>query len=271
MDVTAEYGYIDVDMTMPAMEGDPNGAIAYNLDCGGIVAGFTIGPKITLSPSSGYELTEVTVTGTGFTDGNNYDIVFEGTADYDVLDTVDGDDVDDGSFTITVTLPAAVPQQYRLIAVEEGDDAEDDLFHWDTAVFTVTDKNAVNTNKTLAEIIAMIDALDIANLNAAVTAAQTAAASAQTTAAAATTAANSATAAANAAKTAADAATAAATAAGTKADAAATAANNAATAAQTAADAANGLTTLVYAAIGASLVAAIAAIVALMQISRKIA
>jgi len=35
--------------------------------------------------------------------------------------------------------------------------------------------------------------------------------------------------------------------------------------------AANGLTTLVYGAIGASLVAALAAIVSLMQISRRIA
>jgi hypothetical protein len=36
-------------------------------------------------------------------------------------------------------------------------------------------------------------------------------------------------------------------------------------------NAANGLTTLVYGAIGASLVAALAAIVSLMQISRRIA
>jgi hypothetical protein len=81
-----------------------------------------------------------------------------------------------------------------------------------------------------------------------------------------------------AAKTSADAATAAATAAGTaataagtKADTAAAAANSAAAAAKSAADSASGLTTLVYAAIGASLIAALAAIVALMQISRKIA
>ena len=80
-----------------------------------------------------------------------------------------------------------------------------------------------------------------------------------------------ATTAATAAKTAADAATVAATGAGTKADLATTAANAAKTAADAAAAAANNLTTLVYGAIGASLVAALAAIVALMQISRKIA
>jgi len=50
-----------------------------------------------------------------------------------------------------------------------------------------------------------------------------------------------------------------------------TAAENAKTAAEAARDAANGLTTLVYGAIGAALVAALAAIVSLMQISRRIA
>jgi hypothetical protein len=50
-----------------------------------------------------------------------------------------------------------------------------------------------------------------------------------------------------------------------------TAAENAQTAAEQARDAANSLTTLVYGAIGAALVAALAAIVSLMQISRRIA
>ena len=92
-----------------------------------------------------------------------------------------------------------------------------------------------------------------------------------TTATAASTAATASSQAATAASQAATAASTAATAAGSKADAATAAANAAATAAQGAQSAANGLTTLVYAAIGASLVAALAAIVALMQISRKIA
>jgi uncharacterized protein YoxC len=55
------------------------------------------------------------------------------------------------------------------------------------------------------------------------------------------------------------------------ADSAAAAADDAATAAEDAKTAATGLTTLVYGAIGASLIAALAAIVSLMQISRKIA
>jgi hypothetical protein len=57
----------------------------------------------------------------------------------------------------------------------------------------------------------------------------------------------------------------------TTANQANTAAQNAATAAEAARDAANSLTTLVYGAIGAALVAALAAIVSLMQISRRIA
>jgi methyl-accepting chemotaxis protein len=53
--------------------------------------------------------------------------------------------------------------------------------------------------------------------------------------------------------------------------AAADAANDAVTAAEDASQSASGLTTLVYGAIGASLIAALAAIVSLMQISRRIA
>jgi len=77
--------------------------------------------------------------------------------------------------------------------------------------------------------------------------------------------------AANAAVQAANAATQAVNAVATTASAANTAATNAAAAATEARNAANGLTTLVYGAIGASLVAALAAIVSLMQISRRIA
>jgi uncharacterized protein YoxC len=83
--------------------------------------------------------------------------------------------------------------------------------------------------------------------------------------------ASSAATAAQAASTAAQAASTQAQAATTAAQAATTAANAAKDAANAAAAAANSLTTLVYGAIGASIVAALAAIVALMQISRKIA
>jgi len=82
---------------------------------------------------------------------------------------------------------------------------------------------------------------------------------------------NSAIQAANAAVDAANAATEAVNAVAATAGDAATAAQNAAEAAADAKDAASGLTTLVYGAIGASLVAALAAIVSLMQISRRIA
>ena len=77
--------------------------------------------------------------------------------------------------------------------------------------------------------------------------------------------------AANAAVQAANAATQAVNAVAQTASAASTAATNAANAATEAKNAANGLTTLVYGAIGASLVAALAAIVSLMQISKRIA
>ena len=82
---------------------------------------------------------------------------------------------------------------------------------------------------------------------------------------------NSAIAAANAAVDAANAAVQAVNAVAGVAGEAATAAQNAADAATDAKNAASGLTTLVYGAIGASLVAALAAIVSLMQISRRIA
>jgi len=132
--------------------------------------------------------------------------------------------------------------------------------------FTVTASTASETDTKIAAVAAQVTAL--AN---SVSQLSTTVGNVATTANTASTAASAASTAASAAKTSADAATAAATAAGTKADAATAAANSAKTAADSAAAAANGLTTLVYAAIGASLVAALAAIVALMQISRKIA
>ena len=82
---------------------------------------------------------------------------------------------------------------------------------------------------------------------------------------------NSAIQAANAAVDAANAATEAVNAVAQTANSASEAAQDAATAAEEAREAAQGLTTLVYGAIGAALVAALAAIVSLMQISQKIA
>ncbi len=128
-----------------------------------------------------------------------------------------------------------------------------------TGTFAVTEIAAGSVDEKIAALTTQIAAVttNVNNL-------QTTVASVATTATAASNAATAASTAASAAATAATAASAAATAAGAKADAAKTAAESAAAAA-------NGLTTLVYAAIGASLIAALAAIVALMQISRKIA
>ncbi len=132
--------------------------------------------------------------------------------------------------------------------------------------FNVT---AAASSQTNAQITAL--AAQVASVANSVTSLGTTVGNVATTANAASSAATAASTAASAAKTSADAATTAATTAGTKADAATAAATAAETAANNAASSANNLTTLVYGAIGASLVAALAAIVALMQISRKIA
>jgi hypothetical protein len=135
-----------------------------------------------------------------------------------------------------------------------------------SGTFAVTSSSASGTG---AQITAL--ATQVTALTAQLSTLSTTVGNIATTATAASTAATASSQAATAASQAATAASQAATNAGSKADAATAAANAAATAAQGAQSAANGLTTLVYAAIGASLVAALAAIVALMQISRKIA
>ncbi len=206
------------------------------------------------------------MTGTGFEDGTGIDLTWMGVVEDDVLDTVDGDDVEDGSFSMELTVPNVVPMQYKLVAFTEDTDEE-----WDNAAFSVLDEAAAQQNKTLNDILAQLKLLDIATLNTNVQNAVTTANAAKTAADAAKTAAEAATSTAASAKTAADSAKTAADSAKTAADAATTAANSAKTAADNAASSASGLTTLIYAAIGASLIAALAAIVALMQISRKIA
>jgi len=156
-----------------------------------------------------------------------------------------------------------------------------------TGSFTVKAATASMIDEKITALEESINLLGVQIL-----AAQTAAQAAQTAATTAGTKADAALAAAQAATTAATVAATAATTAGTKADAAMTAAQAATTAAQgaktsadsattaanaakTSADAAkattDGLTTLVYVAIGASVIAALAAIFAVMQISKKIA
>ncbi|MCX6648587.1 MAG: hypothetical protein NTV61_04270 [Candidatus Bathyarchaeota archaeon] len=269
--VSVTYGYFKTTMTIPELEGSLVGT-EYTFDSNKAAASemtFIVKPKIVASPVKGYADSNFVITGKGFTDGEDVSLVWSGTDEE--LDAVDGADIDTGTFTMTLTVPAAVAQAYKISAIVTDET-------WASTTYTVLDENAANTTKTLDEIIAMLGALNIPQLNTNIQATQTAATAAGTKADAAATAAtaagtkaDAATAAATAAGSKADAATAAAIAAGTKADAATAAATSAATSAKSAADAASGLTTLVYAAIGASLVAALAAIVALMQISRKIA
>jgi len=259
--VTSVNGYFDTSFTIPAVQGYWDGEhydVMIDLaGFDGLYGHMDLYPKITLTPSSGFVDSKFSVAGTGFEDGTDFDITWVGIMGDEVLDTVDGGDVEDGSFTIEVSVPSVVPQSYKV-------EATDTVEVWDSAVYTVADKSAVQMNQTLTDILAQLKALDLATLNTNVQGAQTAATAAGTKADAAATAAT-------AAGVKADAAAAAATAAGVKADAAAAAATAAKTSADSASSAANGLTTLIYAAIGASLIAALAAIVALMQISRKIA
>ncbi len=140
-----------------------------------------------------------------------------------------------------------------------GDKIVNGTFAVAAAAPSPVQQQIIDLGKQLTDLKAQITGIttQITSIQTAATAAQNTATAAQTSAAAA--------------KTSADAATTAATAAGTAANAAVTAANAAKTSADNAAAGTSGLTTLVYAAIGASLVAALAAIVALMQISRKIA
>jgi uncharacterized protein YoxC len=142
-----------------------------------------------------------------------------------------------------------------------------------TGSFTVTSAPVTQIAEQVANLTAEVNSIktQVSSIATSVSALSQSVQTASTAAASAATAAQSAATAAQAASTAAQAASTGAQAAGTKADAATAAANAAKASADAAAAAANNLTTLVYGAIGASIVAALAAIVALMQISRKIA
>jgi len=267
-------GYFDTSFTVPELEGAIDGE-DYTL--GAQVGGedvFWVIPDLVLTPAKGYVDSTFIAKGTGFNADQDIDLTWKGVVEDDVLDTVAADDIEDGTFTITLTVPTVVPMMYKVLANTEGDV---DLLWADTA-YTVLDEAAAQQNQTLNEILAQLKALDVATLNANIQAASTkadaakvAADAAKTAADGAITSANSAKTAADSAKTAADSASAAATAAGTKADAAKAAADAAKTAAEAASGSANSLTTLVYIAIGASVIAAIAAIFAVMQINRKVA
>jgi hypothetical protein len=150
-----------------------------------------------------------------------------------------------------------------------ADDAPLGTWTWkwpDTAGDTIASGSFTVAASAVSETNAKIDDLSkqVTDLKSSLSGITSAVQSAQTSANAATAAGNAATAAANAATDAAKAATAAAQAAGTKTDTATAAANAAKAAAE-------GLTTMVYVAIAASVVAALAAIFAVMQITKKIA
>jgi hypothetical protein len=150
-----------------------------------------------------------------------------------------------------------------------ADDAPLGTWTWkwpDTNGDTIKSGNFTVAASAVSETNAKIDAL-----SKQVTDLKTASDAAKKAADAATVAANAATVAANAATDAAKTATAAAQAAGTKTDTATASANAAKAAADAAKAAAEGLTTMVYVAIAASVVAALAAIFAVMQITKKIA
>jgi len=141
----------------------------------------------------------------------------------------------------------------------DGDEIASGSFTVAASAVSQTDAKIDALSKQMTDMKTASDAA-----KAAADAAKTAAASAQTTAQSAVTAATDAKTAATDAKT-------AATALGTKADAATAAANAATAAANAAKAAADSLTTMVYVAIAASVVAALAAIFAVMQITKKIA
>ena len=231
----------------------------------------TSATSLTLTPTYAAPDANVTFSGTGFTAGQSLTLRLTWTGL--TISLASGTVATGGTISGTFTVPGI-----------------------QSAVHTVTATDGAGLTATALFGIAQVDLTDI---SAKTDAAKAAADAAKTAGDASKVAADAAKVAADAAKVAADAAgtkaTAAETAAkaaqttatttGTKTDAALTAAQAATTAAQgaktsvdsaiSAANAAkaatDGLTTLVYASIGASLIAALAAIVALMQISKKIA
>lgn len=257
--VSATNGYFETTITIPEMEGDPDG-FEYELKIKGLATGavnFYVYPLIAVTPASGFPGDSFTVKGTGFSDGGDVDIVWVGVAEEEVLDTVDGDDVEDGSFSITLEVPTAVAQAYKIRA-EVGDDV------WETASFTILDLFDFQLNKTLTQILEQIKGLNVTAMNIAILSLRTDVESAKAEASSAKAAADSAKSAADSAKTTADSAKSAA-------DSAKAAADGAKASADSAKAAADGLAGLVYAAIGASVIAAIAAIFAVIQLQRKVA
>jgi len=284
-DVSAPYGAFEKAITIPEMEGHVDGK-EYTLivDETDTTASFLVYPSITLDPSEAFGTTTV-VKGTGFEDGTDVDIVWVGVAEEEVLDTVDGGDVEDGSFEIEVEIPKAVPMAYKIKAVVDEEE-------WDSATFTVLSEfeskisqsitalsskvDALST--TIQELSAAIEALDPAAITSAINALKsdvgtlkTAVDDLKADVADATAAASDAEAAASAASSAASSASTAASDAKAAADAAQSTAAEARSAAQAAQSTAAGISTAAYGAMVLALVAAIFAIIAVVQLQRKVA
>lgn len=269
-DVTATNGYFETTVTIPEMEGNVDGK-TYTLSITDTTptVEFYVYPNIVLSPSQGYTGNSFTVQGTGFEDGSDVDINWVAITNT-TLETVDGGDVSDGSFSISTTVPSSTAQAY-LVAAYVSDT------EWATASFNVLNLFDVQLNKTLTDIRTSLASLNLDQLNSAinslktdvsglkttVSGLQTDVTGAKTSADAAKTAADTATSTANAAKTSADSAKSAA-------DSAKTAADNAKAAADNAKAASDGLTGLVYAAIAAAAVAAVASVGAIIMLMRKV-
>jgi len=294
-DVSAPLGAFEKTITIPEMEGswDPEEEIGkeYTLvvDETGTEAVFTVVPKITLDPSEAYEAESVTVKGKGFEDGKDVDIIWVGVAEEETLETVSGDDITDGSFQVTVDVPKAVAQSYRIKAVVTivGEEQE-----WADATFTVLDIWRVQIGQKITDLTTKVDSLtkSVADLSKAieamdpaaiaraidamkgdVSALKTAVDALKTDVSAAKTAASDAKTAASDAKTAASDAKATAAEAVSAASEARTAASDAKAAAQAAQSTAAGISTAAYGAMVLALVAAIFAIIAVVQLQRKVA
>ncbi|MEM2921993.1 MAG: hypothetical protein QXF26_06725, partial [Candidatus Bathyarchaeia archaeon] len=132
-EVTTSNGYFFTSITIPAMEGHVDGR-EYTLKAGDTAAEavFKVYPEIMATPNKGFPGDTFTVSGTGFEDGSDVAIIWIGVAEKQELDTVDGDDVEDGSFSISLTVPNAVAQSYRI----EADVAD---VEWASTTFQILD------------------------------------------------------------------------------------------------------------------------------------
>jgi hypothetical protein len=224
----------------------------------------TSATSLTLTPTYAAPDASVTFSGTGFTAGQSFTLRLTWTGL--TISLASGTVATGGTISGTFTVPDIQSAVHTITATDGAGLTATALFG--IAQVDLTDISA-KTDAAKAAADAAKTAGDAAK--AAADAAKTAGDAAKAAADAASTKADAAKVAADAATTAAQAATTAAQGAKTSADSATTAANAAKASADAAKASIDGLTTMVYVAIGASVVAALAAIFAVMQISKKIA